>query len=199
MCLNNCNTVFIRVVRVEITLETLSLMNKLRYIPENPIITPAAIFTFVVVLGIGAYTLSRFDSTMKNDEARMPGVQQEDSFMDGKKTNVDTMAGTRYVQYSKTALNSASSNRRVLFFYASWCPTCKLADASFTQNASKIPGDVTVIRVNYNDPETDQEEKDLAKKYGVTYQHTFVQIDSSGSEVTKWNGGQIDELLSNIK
>ncbi|MBP6913533.1 MAG: thioredoxin family protein [Candidatus Levybacteria bacterium] len=111
----------------------------------------------------------------------------------------DKMGGSRYVQYSKAALDSASSGRRVLFFYASWCPTCKPADASFTQDASKIPDDVTLIRVNYNDPETDQEEKDLAKKYGITYQHTFVQIDGTGKEVTKWNGGQIDELLSNIK
>ena len=40
---------------------------------------------------------------------------------------------------------------------------------------------------------------DLAKKYGITYQHTFVQIDSQGKEVTKWNGGQTDELAANIK
>jgi thiol-disulfide isomerase/thioredoxin len=109
------------------------------------------------------------------------------------------MASSRYVQYSRSALDSAKNGRTVLFFYASWCPTCKPADTSFTQNANKIPGDMTLIRVNYNDTETDQEEKDLAKKYNITYQHTFVQIDSTGKEITKWNGGQIDELLSNIK
>lgn len=108
-------------------------------------------------------------------------------------------AASRYVVYSKKSFDDASSTRRVLFFYASWCPICKPTDASFTQNAKKIPEDVTVIRVNYNDPETDQEEKDLAKKYGITYQHTFVQIDRAGKEVATWNGGQIDELLSNIK
>lgn len=113
-----------------------------------------------------------------------------------KNENTDS---SRYIPYSKSALDKASNSRRVLFFYASWCPTCKPADANFTQNAGKIPEDVTLIRVNYNDPETDQEEKDLAKKYGITYQHTYVQIDSAGKEVTKWNGGQIDELLSHIK
>ena len=46
---------------------------------------------------------------------------------------------------------------------------------------------------------TDKEEEDLARKYGITYQHTYVQIDGVGKEVTKWNGGQINELLSNIK
>lgn len=86
-----------------------------------------------------------------------------------------------------------------LYFYANWCPICKPADADFKANSSKIPPDVTVIRVNYNDTDTGQEEKDLAKKYGITYQHTFVQIDAQGKEVTKWNGGQTDELLANIK
>ncbi|KXK10180.1 MAG: hypothetical protein UZ22_OP11002000912 [Microgenomates bacterium OLB23] len=56
-----------------------------------------------------------------------------------------------------------------------------------------------VIRVNYNDPQTDDEEKALAKQYGVGYQHTFVQIDQQGNEVTKWNGGSLKELLSSIK
>ncbi len=105
----------------------------------------------------------------------------------------------RYVEYSKAALDESSDKRRVLYFYATWCPTCKVANEDFTKNPGKIPEDVVVIRTNYNDPNTDQEEKDLAKKYGITYQHTFVQIDSQGKEVTKWNGGQTNELLVNIK
>lgn len=86
-----------------------------------------------------------------------------------------------------------------MFFFASWCPTCKPTDLDLKANSSEIPSDVTVIRVNYNDPETDQIEKDLAKKYGVTYQHTFVQIDGQGNEITKWNGGKTAELLAKLK
>jgi thioredoxin 1 len=155
---------------------------------KNPIII-FVIVAVVAVLGIGAYTMAPKDD----------GAMGSEKMVDSKMTDQLLPTNSRYVQYSKSALDSASDSRRVLFFYASWCPTCKPADASFTQNANKIPEDVTLIRVNYNDPETDQEEKDLAKKYGITYQHTFVQIDSAGEEVTKWNGGQIDELLSTIK
>ncbi len=180
---------------------------------KNPVVL-FAIIAVVAVVGFGAYTFSQnssqSDSMMKKDEAMMPkeetGTEPADAMMKKEggaagddKMMDDTKTGSGYVQYSKKALDSASGGRRVLFFYASWCPTCKPADASFTQNASKIPDDMTLIRVNYNDPETDQEEKGLAKKYGITYQHTYVQIDSSGKEVTKWNGGQIDELLSKIK
>lgn len=106
---------------------------------------------------------------------------------------------SKYIEYSKEALESAKGTRRVLYFYASWCPTCRPADADFKSNVNKFPEDLVLIRVNYNDPETDQEEKDLAKKYAITYQHTFVQIDNSRNEVKKWNGGKTEELLANIK
>lgn len=154
-----------------------------------------AIIAVVAILGIGAYTLfqnfSQSDFVMPAKDVVMKSTD--------KMMKKDETASSGYVQYKKSVFDSAASSRRVLFFYASWCPTCRPADGSFTKNAGKIPEDVTLIRVNYNDPETDQEEKDLAKKYGITYQHTFVQIDSNGREVTKWNGGQIDELLSKIK
>ncbi len=101
--------------------------------------------------------------------------------------------------YTKNTFDTSVDNRRILFFYASWCPTCRPADADFMKNSKKIPGDVTVLRVNYNDPDTDQEEKDLARKYDVTYQHTFVQIDGQGNEVTKWNGGSLEDLLARLK
>lgn len=106
---------------------------------------------------------------------------------------------SRYIEYSKTVLDNAKDKRRVLYFYASWCPICRVGNENFLANADKIPEDVVVIRTNYNDPDTNQEEKDLAKKYGITYQHTFVQIDAQGNEVAKWLGGEIEELLANIK
>lgn len=178
---------------------------------KNPI-TIFIIFTVVAVVGFGAYTFSqnsaKSESVMQKDAQNSMEKTEtpEQEVMEKKegeammqKTEDKLMLDSQYIEYSKVALEKAATNRRVLFFYASWCPTCESADAGFTQNASKIPEDVTLVRVNYNDPDTDQEEKDLAKKYGITYQHTFVQIDSTGKEVTKWNGGKIDELLSNIK
>ena len=164
----------------------------------------------VAIVGMGAYMLSRNstksesmmvkkDTTMesKTDDAMMQ--KDTDNMEKDDKMAKDTMSDSRYVEYSKASLDKAGNNRRVLYFYASWCPTCKPADTDLKANMNKIPNDVTVIRVNYNDPETDQEEKELAKKYGITYQHTFVQIDSQGNEVTKWNGGKTDELIAKIK
>lgn len=105
----------------------------------------------------------------------------------------------KYIEYSPSSFDTNQSSRRILFFYASWCPTCRPADASFKENEAQLPEDVVVIRVNYNDPDTDTDEKALAQKYGITYQHTFVQIDSEGNEVTRWNGGEIEEVMENIE
>lgn len=175
---------------------------------KNPIII--AVVVVVAIVGIGAYILSqnstksesmmvKEDTTMesKTDDAMMQ--KDTDNMEKDDKMAKDTMSDSRYVEYSKASFDKAGNNRRVLYFYASWCPTCKPADADLEANKDRIPNDVTVIRVNYNDPETDQEEKELAKKYGITYQHTFVQIDSQGNEVTKWNGGKTDELIAKIK
>lgn len=106
---------------------------------------------------------------------------------------------SRYLVHSGETIASSSESRRVLFFFANWCPTCKPADDDFSKNSAMIPEGVAVIRVNYNDTETDQAEKDLAKQYGVTYQHTFIQIDKDGKVVTKWNGGGTKELIANLK
>jgi len=148
----------------------------------------------IAVIGIGVFTVSQKPSTKSDSMMKKDGAEMEKDKMTG-----DKMSDSRYVEYSKATLDQTANSRRVLYFYANWCSTCRPADANFKENVSKIPEDVTVIRVNYNDTETDQEEKDLAKQYEITYQHTFVQIDSQGNLVTKWNGGQTNELLSNIK
>lgn len=109
------------------------------------------------------------------------------------------MERLKYFEFSEAGFEGAASEKRVLFFYANWCPTCRPTDAELSANMDQIPDGVVVIRVNYNDPDTDSVESELAKKYGVTYQHTFVQIDENGSVVTKWNGGRTKELLANIK
>lgn len=105
----------------------------------------------------------------------------------------------RYLAYSPQVWADTADTKRVLFFYANWCPTCKPANEDFQTNQSQIPDDVTVIRVNYDDNQTDAAEKALAQNYDITYQHTFVQLDENNQVVTRWNGGQLKELLANLK
>jgi thioredoxin 1 len=159
----------------------------------NKTIMWTAVVILLVLVGGGLIiTNQRSNQTeeVKPIQDKIATVQKDESTMQ----NSD-----RYVEFSKSVLDGSADKRRVLFFYANWCPTCRPTDADLSANNGNIPSDVTVIRVNYNDTDTDQEERDLAKKYQVTYQHTFVQIDGQGNAVTLWNGGKLAELLTNIK
>lgn len=99
----------------------------------------------------------------------------------------------RYVLYSPQVVENTKDKKKVLYFWAVWCPTCKIANAEFINREDEIPEDVVVFKVNY-DTETE-----LKKKYNITYQHTFVYIDDNGNEITQWNGGGIRELLTYLQ
>lgn len=155
---------------------------------------------------------STSDSMMKKDEVVMEKkeesmektdskIEGSDSAMDKPETDDKMMAEGKgeYVEYSQSAYDSASAKKRVLYFYANWCPTCKPLDAQLKANMDKIPAGVVILRVNYNDTDTDAIDKALAQKYGITYQHTFVQVDAEGNEIAKWNGGGLDKIISSIK
>ncbi|HAK46214.1 MAG TPA: hypothetical protein DCO79_09905 [Spirochaeta sp.] len=102
-------------------------------------------------------------------------------------------ADTPMVEFinSGHAMMLAESKPTVLFFNASWCPSCKSAVRDFEKNMDDLAG-INLVLVDYDNSD------DLQKKYGVTYQHTFVQIDSEGESLVKWNGGDIKELLEKI-
>lgn len=102
-----------------------------------------------------------------------------------------TISKSGYIVYDSTEFQKQVDKKRVLFFHAKWCPTCKVADKEFTENSDKIPSDIILFKTDYDT------EKDLIALYGVTYQHTFVYVDSQGNELKKWNGGGVAELVNN--
>lgn len=100
-----------------------------------------------------------------------------------------------YQSYSAELANAESARHRkvVLFFHAAWCPYCRAAEDTFLKNPERILPGVSVLKVDYDSS------AELKKKYGVTTQHTFVQIDSSGNLVAKWISGDIEALKKNIQ
>lgn len=158
-----------------------------------------AIIVGVIILIIGG-GLFFINYQNKNSTDSMTA---SDHMTGSDQTGKDSMMkdqNSRYVEFlGNSTLDNYSDKKRVLFFYANWCPICRPADADFKKNAESFPENLVLIRVNYNDSDTDEEEKGLADKYGITYQHTFVQIDENGNEITRWSSGQTKELLANIK
>jgi thiol-disulfide isomerase/thioredoxin len=70
----------------------------------------------------------------------------------------------------------------VLFFHADWCPKCRETKENLTADPASLPEGMTVVEVDFDS------ETDLRQKYGVTVQHTFVQVDADGQKVSAWTG-----------
>lgn len=99
-----------------------------------------------------------------------------------------------YVEYSDVALAQASNDgRAVLFFWAPWCSTCNALDDELKEKSKELPTDVTILKVNFDT------QKELKRKYQIIQQHTLVQIDKNGNEVTKWVGGNVDLIKQELK
>lgn len=141
------------------------------------------------------------DDNMLQDEKSIDDVMMDDTMTDKKDSMVDEkndttmMKAGSYESYSPEKIAMASSSHNVvLFFRASWCPTCISLNKDINANLGNIPENLTLLDVNYDNS------KDLKKKYGVTYQHTLVQVDTNGNLIKKWSGSPtLASLVSEIK
>lgn len=136
------------------------------------ILTALVIFTSFPVFGSGQQDDSSMDKPMMEDKSEMASPLMD--FKDMEKS-----------------MMLAESAPTVLFFYASWCPSCRAGEKDINMNASNLEG-INIIQVDYDNS------KELQKKYGITSQHTFVQIDPTGEALAKWNGGGSKEILENL-
>jgi len=134
------------------------------------------------------------DAMMKADTTETDSMMKKDetSVMDKSDTMMKVGSYEAYAP-EKVALASATHDV-VLFFRASWCPTCRALDANIEANLSKIPESLAILDVNYDNSTA------LKQKYGVTYQHTFVQVDKDGNLIKKWSGSPtLSALVSEVK
>ena len=81
----------------------------------------------------------------------------------------------------------------MLFFNAKWCPACRAINEALTSDPGKIPAKTTVVSVDYD------QHTDLRQRYGVTTQHTFVQIDTNGEKTRQWVSTSVDALLKELQ
>lgn len=124
------------------------------------------------------------DAMEKEDDA----MEKEDDTMEKEEQSA---APGEYVAYSESAVSEAATNGdAVLFFHASWCPTCKALNDDLEASRDDIPEGLTIFKTDY-DTETA-----LKQQYGVTYQHTLVQVDADGNQITKWSGGNTLESIT---
>jgi thiol-disulfide isomerase/thioredoxin len=113
----------------------------------------------------------------KDEEAAMKKETSSSSTAEIiKKDEVMSQKGS-YTAYKPELLANAEKGNVVLFFHASWCPTCKAAEADIL---SKTVNDgLTILKIDYDNS------TELKQKYGVTSQSTFVKVDKDGKLLSK--------------
>ena len=145
------------------------------------------IIGIILVIAGGVYIFSNNtgDEVMTTDE-----VVNDTGMLDKSDT---MMKAGLYEAYAPEKLARAEAGDVVLFFHASWCPTCRGLSADIEKNLGVIPSEVSILKVDYDT------ESELKKKYGVTYQHTLVQVDKDGNMIKKWSGSPtLSSLVSQI-
>ena len=138
------------------------------------------ILVLIVVLG-GGYLLLNYNNPA--DYTNNVPTFEDLSKTENENSNKSVSVSLNYLDYSESFLTRANEGKVVLFFKANWCPTCNALDKDILKNLNKIPEDVTILKIDYDTA------IDLKKKYEVVTQHTMVQVDAQGNEITKWVGG----------
>lgn len=90
---------------------------------------------------------------------------------------------------NEAVLNALAANgTTVVFFYAAWCPNCRATVTELNQRWDEVRPGLSLVIADYD------KEQALKAKYGVTYQDTFVLLDTSGNAVEIWNSGGVNGL-----
>jgi thiol-disulfide isomerase/thioredoxin len=87
-----------------------------------------------------------------------------------------------YRDYKDGDAELANSGKVVLFFHAAWCPSCRALENDINSSLNDIPSDVAILKVNFDSATA------LRQLYGVTTQHTLVQIGPEGNSINKLAG-----------
>lgn len=131
-----------------------------------------------------------------NDQAEVEGTTETDTVetntTETKPVTQNKPAGV-YVEYDAQTMSDSKAENIILFFHATWCPSCRALNTDIEENLANIPPNTEIYKVDY-DTYTD-----LKKKYDITTQHTLVLIKNDGTMIKKWSGSPtLDRVISSI-
>ena len=132
--------------------------------------------------------MEKKEAMKKTEQAGETMMKKESEAMMAKYTGT-VLAGksAQLIAYNKADYEAAVKSDKLvaLYFTANWCPICKVEIPNLYAAWNELTTDKVVgFRVDYNDSDTDADEKNLARQLGVVYQHTKVFL-KNGKQVLK--------------
>ncbi|MBI3485439.1 redoxin domain-containing protein [Candidatus Daviesbacteria bacterium] len=116
----------------------------------------------------------------------------EGKMMSGYSGKVLAGKDSPYLEFTKNDYDKALASGKivVLDFYANWCPICRAEAPEITSAFDSLQSEKVIgFRVNFNDSETDGDEKALALQFKVPYQHTKIILK---------NGQEVDRIVDSL-
>jgi thiol-disulfide isomerase/thioredoxin len=135
----------------------------------------------------GESMIKEGEKMMEDGKAMMDGGNKDEVATGEFVGKVISGSGSPLLEFNEADYKKAVASDRlvVLYFYASWCPICKKEFKDTEKVFGELEDEQVVgFRVHFNDSETSDAQKELAREFGVGYQHTKVFI-KNGERVLK--------------
>jgi len=133
------------------------------------------------------------DAMQKKPETLNEEPIKENSMETSKDTLKETTKKAKelannYYRFDKAHYEQSLMDGKIIFldFHADWCPICNQEQPEIISAFNELESDDVVgYQVHYNDGNTNDDDTEMAKKYGISYQHTKVIIDYNGDVALK--------------
>jgi len=156
----------------------------------------------IVFIVLAFFSFSRKDNSEEKKNSFTGVSQSKENAKNEATSSADIKTeklANNYFIFSKEAYETARSYKRpiFLFFYANWCPTCAKQEQIVVDTFNSLEKNSIIgFRVNFNDNDTSSDEKDLAREFGVRYQHTMFVFNQDGEETKKFLGQTEKDTLT---
>lgn len=153
----------------------------------NKNILIGGIVVVIVIAGVWFFVIQKPQQGNTNVPTTQTQNTDEGKMVAGYNGKVLAGSSSPYIIFNKVDYDKALSSGKIVLldFYANWCPICREEAPQLKSGFDSLTTDKLIgFRVNYNDSDTDEDEKKLASQFSISYQHTKV-ILKNGQEIAR--------------
>ena len=156
----------------------------------------------IIIGGIIFFSNQKSQSRKANNPQAQTENTSEGKMVSGYTGKVLAGSASSYLDFKKVDYDKALSSGKVIFldFYANWCPICREEAPALKEGFDSLTTDKAIgFRVNYNDTDTDDDEKTLARQYSISSQHTKVILKDGKEVVRSLESWDKNEFINQIR